>query len=92
MAVTAEMLTLFITAFNGHAQVGDWKTYSDAPAQPQMSDPGATRVFAEPEVGVPGSVTIRTLDQIVLADDGQRTAQEVTSWGSHSPRPRPPLC
>ena len=70
MSVTNRLLSGYATALGGHAPRGDWETYPDAPAQPQMPDPGAAPVLAEPEVAVPGPVEIRTLDQIAAADSG----------------------
>jgi len=81
MAVTAHVLARFITALNGHAPGGDWKTYPDAPAEPGMADPTIVPALAIPETAVPGAVQIRPLDQIVSADDGQSIGPEVTFVG-----------
>jgi plastocyanin len=83
MSVTNRLLSGYATALGGHAPRGNWETYPDAPAQPQMPDPSAAPVLAEPEVAVPGAVEIRTLDQIAAAGSGHHSpiAQEVTFMG-----------
>jgi len=81
MAVTNGLLAGFAAALNGHAPGGDWKTYPDAPSQPQMPDPTIPPQLAVPETAVPGAVHIRPLDQIVSADDGHTIGPEVTFMG-----------
>jgi plastocyanin len=81
VSVTTHVLASFVAALNGHGPGGNWARYPNAPAQPQMPDPTAAPVFAEPEVGVPGTVTLRTLDQINPVGAGPPIAQEVTFMG-----------
>ena len=81
VSVTQHVLASFVAALNGHGPGGDWKSYPDAPAQPQMPDIGALRVLAEPRVGVPGAVQVRILSQIASANAGPPVAQEVTILG-----------
>lgn len=81
MAVTIRLLAGFAIALNGHAPGGDWTTYPDSPDQSGMPDPTAVPELAVPETAVPGAVLIRSLDQIVSADDGHTIGPEVTFMG-----------
>jgi hypothetical protein len=81
MAVTNHLLAAFAASLNGHVPGSDWKDYPDAPPQAQMPDPSAPPDLAVPELAVPGTVEIRTLDQIVATSDGHPIAKEVTFMG-----------
>ena len=83
---TIGLLTRFAEALNGHNRTGDWETGPTPPDQAVMPDAEtAPAAMAIPEEAVPGTVTVRSLDEletIAAADaDGQRTTREVTMLG-----------
>jgi plastocyanin len=89
---TIGLLTRFAEALNGHNRTGEWQTGAAPPDQPQMpeqrcrsADSCWSQVLAIPQANVPGSVTVRSMDDLealAAADaDGQRTTREVTMLG-----------
>jgi plastocyanin len=83
---TVGLLTRFAEALNGHNRSGDWESGATPPDQAPMPDAEtAPMAMAIPEVAVPGTVSIRSLDELqtlaAAEADGQRTTSEVTILG-----------
>ena len=77
--VTFALLARFAQALGGHYPAGSWETEPVPPAQPQM--PGAVDaapVLAVPETAVPGTYTVKTVEEL----------QAGTSWQTPDPRAR----
>jgi plastocyanin len=83
---TVGLLARFAEALNGHNRSGDWESGATPPDQAPMPDAEtAPMAMAIPEVAVPGTVSIRSLDELqtlaAAEADGQSTTSEVTILG-----------
>ncbi len=83
---TIGLLTRFAEALNGHNRSGDYRTQPAPPDQARMPDAETAAVaMAIPETAVPGSVVVRTMDELetlaAAGADGKTTTPEVTIMG-----------
>ncbi len=84
-AATFSLLSRFAAALGGHYTEGSWKTEPAPPGEAQMPDAAAAPAApAIPEVAVPGTVTVRSMDELrALAGAGAppAAAREVMVMG-----------
>lgn len=83
-AATLGLLARFAQALGGHYTSGDWQAEPAPPAQDQLpGGVGAAVALAIPESAVPGTATVRSIEEIKAAVGGAAAgaAREVTIMG-----------